>query len=181
MPQRLLLPLLAITFAGCATYKKYGDVTLLDRKDIVWTMLDELRFQHIPLDEPSTKVWRIRALPVGILPTAYYITVPFEEHSKHLTDQPWRDVVILVEAVDLRGKILYTRKIDFSKDWKGSSMPGPRGQRRIWILGTDWRENLSNPQFQSYDLRVTVLSPSKRPSDSLQVEAMTRIQGDYLK
>lgn len=180
MLPRLTFALLAVFLVSCATSRKHGDTRLVDRKDIVWVMLDELRIQDIPLRRPSSRTWKIRDLPVGILPTAYYIPVPSEEASKHVVDQPWRSTIILIEAFDLSGNTIYKQKIDFSKDWQGASIPDRGGRRKIWISGTDWRENLINSQLRSYDLRITVLSPSRRASDSLQVEAMTRIQGDYL-
>ena len=180
MNPRALVLMILPCIVGCASLTRRGDATLVDRKDIVWAMLDELRIPKISLANETTRTFKIRKLPVGILPTAFYIDVPFEEASKHTLNQPWRSAVVLIEAKSPNGKMIYTKIIDFSLHWKGASMPARGGRRKIWISGTDWRDNLARPDLKEYDLQIKVISHSRRPKDRLEVNFTTRVQGDDL-
>lgn len=162
--------------------KRHGDAVLIDRADFVFRVMDDLRFPRIPAGNAGRARIVVRDLPVGILPSAFLIEVPAEEDFKYDKDQPWRDLVFSVRAVDRAGRTIYFGKFDMSRDWNGGSQPGRAGKtRKIFLRGAPWRawlENLSREDARNYTLVIDIIRPSRRANDSIEIEAMTRVQGD---
>jgi len=176
---RCLLALSAFACGGCATVTRHGDVSLYDspRIDFLPQAVDVLEFPKTSLARVATYSYQVLNLPQEIYPRGFLLDVPENEDSRWAHDQPWRHCVIRVSLLTTDGKAFFSRRINFAKDWNGGSQEGSSSSRRkIWLPFTDYDFNSgtsSLPEHRSYVLRLEVLSPSRRSSDQLEIEAFT--------
>ena len=90
--------------------------------------------------------------------------------------------MIRASLLTRKGDLFFSKNLDFSKDWNGSSEPGSDAEhRKIFFHFTDYDFDTgqsSIPKHLSYVLRLEVLRPSLRLSDRLEMEAFTTFQHD---
>jgi hypothetical protein len=172
---RFILGLLALSVTGCITVTRHGDATLYDLPNIVFDFVDPLVFPKCSLGRSATFSYRVLDLPQEIYPSYFYLEIPQKEDVDWVHNQPWRNCVIRASLVRLNGDVFFTKKIDFSKDWNGSSIPGSDSDyRQITLPFTDYEfyeSKSSLPEHRSYILRIEIIRPSLRPTDKLEIDA----------
>jgi hypothetical protein len=97
----------------------------------------------------------------------FALKIPDSEADRERHDQPWRNTIVGAAIIADDGKILYESTINFASDWNGN-FDNP--SRRIALFLAIRSSRL--PVRTSYIFLVSVLRPSARATDQVEVQAL---------
>jgi hypothetical protein len=167
---------ISLTLFGCATNQRQGDATL-ETNGPSWPFqaVDQLHFPDIPAGKRAVYSYQVLNLPHEIYPHGFNLVgVPPSEAVPWLHDQPWRNCVIRASLVTLEGHVFFSKNLAFAHDWNGNSDQRDLDHAKLWFPFTDFdftTNTSSLPVHLSYVLRVEIINPSLRGTDTLEVEA----------
>jgi len=166
-----------LTAFGAAT--QHGDAVLVKEHGLSFLPkpADHLDFPKTSLSKIGTYEYRVENLPQVIYPSGFLLDVPEQEDERGLPhDHPWKNCVVRASLLDTDGLVLRRRTYHLGRDRSGSSMLGRRSS--IFFRFVDhWRgEDCRIPQRRSYLLKIEILRPSERATDTLRVDPY--IDGD---
>jgi len=168
--------LFAVLGTGCLAHR-YGDATLQERTDLVSITPDRLSLKPVPLDRAATYTLRVRDLPFAIYPT--HLRVPLTPTEAELkSNAPWERTKLRVELRAPDGRTFFSNEVALVEAERGRS-PGTYHQLIFQLRQPDarpWRAPANLPHFTSYDAVVTVLAPSRNPSQRAILYAETYVR-----
>jgi len=158
-----------LTALGAAT--QHGDAVLVKEHALLFfpKPADHLDFPKTPLGKPGTYIYQVVNLPQVIYPSGFLLDVQENERGAHQV-YPWTNCVVRASLLDTDGRVLHRRTYQLGRDRAGSSVE--RGRSSIFFpFVNHWRgEDRRIRQRRSYVLKIEVLRPSGRASDTLVVD-----------
>lgn len=163
---RLFALFLALTLSACHTVTKHGDARLVDPGRIqLFPSMSALRFPKISIGRRAHYHFEVRNLPRPIYPEGVRIKIPVRELNLTRSQQPWLATVLSVRLTTPEGVSFLQQTLDFNT---------ARGRTRFKLRSDKERWNLfKGPSYLNYDVDVKVVSPSKRSTDEVEIEAWT--------
>ena len=156
--------------SGCNSSTRHGDAELF-RSTWLFNSGLCLTLPRVPLDTVGKTSFNVRDLPTAIYPQV--IQIPAQTTHGRIDPSPWRDCRITVEITDLSGRCLHSITGTLGTVIHGEEGKLPHEHDHKLRYSTWYLQTPQHMEYlTSYDVSITVHTPSTRPDDWVRIVAM---------
>jgi hypothetical protein len=167
-----------ILITACTLPKRRGDATVLDHKDFLFVVVDDLVFPWMTMNSHHLYHFKARHLPAAVYPDRIELIYPpkvpapwksmqpergglkMSREEIQTTNQVWRYTTLKIEFRSPDGKPFFERTVNLEPQRGGPSYDERRGTAVLQFLWEPARRSLLN--LTDYDVEVEVIPPAEK-------------------